>query len=225
MAALPRSNPATIEMLVSHDWSGNVRELKSVVERLNAFPDLGAAALSHVVGGGPVSGNGGGAFAGNYAELLALPFHEAKERVTEAFEKSYLTEHLKAANGVVTHAAQRIALPAAVAPPDAPAPRDLVERRRRVVSAGPNGDRLVFRLEFSGPKSSLSPFRAASALELQLPGEPVEAIQRAGLVVERVVRVVARDQLRLLRGVEERLRALERDVLIPARELEEHRRG
>ena len=44
-------------------------------------------------------------------QLLSLPYHEAKERVLESFEKTYLLEHLKAANGVVTRAAQRSGLP------------------------------------------------------------------------------------------------------------------
>ena len=44
-------------------------------------------------------------------QLLSLPYHEAKDRVLESFEKTYLLEHLKAANGVVTRAAQRAGLP------------------------------------------------------------------------------------------------------------------
>jgi hypothetical protein len=40
-------------------------------------------------------------------QLLSLPYHDAKERVLESFEKTYLLEHLKAAHGVVTRAAQR----------------------------------------------------------------------------------------------------------------------
>ena len=44
-------------------------------------------------------------------QLLSLPYHDAKERVLESFEKTYLLEHLKAANGVVTRAAQRAGLP------------------------------------------------------------------------------------------------------------------
>ena len=44
-------------------------------------------------------------------QLVALPYHEAKERVLESFEKTYFTEHLRAANGVVTRAAQRVGLP------------------------------------------------------------------------------------------------------------------
>ena len=44
-------------------------------------------------------------------QLLALPYHDAKDRVLESFEKTYLLEHLRAANGVVTRAAQRAGLP------------------------------------------------------------------------------------------------------------------
>lgn len=101
----------TIEMLGNHDWSGNVRELRSVVERLAAFPDLGEAALEKVLGDAPGRPPPSSRASSGHAELLALPFHEARDRVVEAFEKSYLTEHLRLAQGVVTHAAQRIGLP------------------------------------------------------------------------------------------------------------------
>ena len=44
-------------------------------------------------------------------QLLSMPYHDAKDRVLQSFEKTYLLEHLKAANGVVTRAAQRAGLP------------------------------------------------------------------------------------------------------------------
>src|SRR5439155_5760620 len=40
----------TIDMLTRHDWPGNVRELRNVVERLCAFPDLGAGAIARALG-------------------------------------------------------------------------------------------------------------------------------------------------------------------------------
>lgn len=98
----------TLDMLTRHDWNGNVRELRNVVERLCAFPDLGAGALANVLasrqessGPSPVLGD----------ELLSLPYHEAKDRVLESFERAYLSEQLRAAGSVVTRAAQRAGLP------------------------------------------------------------------------------------------------------------------
>ena len=105
----------TIEMLSRHDWPGNVRELRNVLERLAAFPDLGGGAIARALGknlepgGDETSGAKLRAEVNN--QLLSLPYHEAKDRVLESFEKTYLLEHLKAANGVVTRAAQRAGLP------------------------------------------------------------------------------------------------------------------
>jgi DNA-binding NtrC family response regulator len=104
----------TVEMLTRHDWPGNVRELRSVLERLAAFPDLGASAIARALGKSLDTGeeNSGAKLRNEMSQqLLSLPFHEAKDRVLESFEKTYLLEHLKAANGVVTRAAQRAGLP------------------------------------------------------------------------------------------------------------------
>lgn len=102
----------TIEMLTRHDWPGNVRELRNVVERLGAFPDLGANALARALGKvGDDETSDARLRAEMMKQLFSLPYHEAKERVLESFEKTYLNEHLRAANGVVTRAAQRVQLP------------------------------------------------------------------------------------------------------------------
>ncbi|MBX5484855.1 MAG: sigma 54-dependent Fis family transcriptional regulator [Myxococcaceae bacterium] len=102
----------TIEMLTRHDWPGNVRELRNVVERLCAFPDLGANALLKALGKSSEEETSDARLRSEMMKtLFALPYHEAKERVLESFEKTYLNEHLRAANGVVTRAAQRVKLP------------------------------------------------------------------------------------------------------------------
>ncbi len=105
----------TLEMLSRHDWPGNVRELRNVLERLAAFPDLGAGAIARALGKnlepGDEESSGAKLRAEMSNQLLSLPYHDAKDRVLESFEKTYLLEHLKAANGVVTRAAQRAGLP------------------------------------------------------------------------------------------------------------------
>jgi hypothetical protein len=104
-----------VDMLSRHDWPGNVRELRNVLERLDAFPDLGAGAIARALGKNLEASNDESSGAKLRAEmssqLLSLPYHDAKDRVLESFEKTYLLEHLKAANGVVTRAAQRAGLP------------------------------------------------------------------------------------------------------------------
>jgi DNA-binding NtrC family response regulator len=102
-----------IEMLTRHDWPGNVRELRAVLERLAAFPDLGASAIAKALGKNMDGEEASGKHLSQEMskQLLALPYHDAKDRVLESFEKTYLIEHLKAANGVVTRAAQRAGLP------------------------------------------------------------------------------------------------------------------
>ncbi|MEW6432255.1 MAG: sigma 54-interacting transcriptional regulator [Myxococcota bacterium] len=105
----------TVDMLARHDWPGNVRELRNVLERLAAFPDLGAGAIARALGKNLDTTNDESSGAKLRQEmsqqLLSLPYHDAKDRVLESFEKTYLLEHLKAANGVVTRAAQRAGLP------------------------------------------------------------------------------------------------------------------
>lgn len=99
-----------VEMLARHPFGGNVRELRTVVERLAAFPDLGAAALTAALAEAE-GGDGVALQREQLKRLLGLPFHEARDRVVEAFERQYLTEHLRVSRGVVTHAAQRVGLP------------------------------------------------------------------------------------------------------------------
>ncbi len=100
----------TVEMLSRHDWPGNARELRNVVERLAAFPDMGTNALVQALGK-PLDESTAAERQEISKQLLSLPYHEAKDRVLEGFEKTYLLEHLRAANGVVTRAAQRAGLP------------------------------------------------------------------------------------------------------------------
>jgi DNA-binding NtrC family response regulator len=105
----------TLEMLSRHDWPGNVRELRNVLERLAAFPDLGAGAIARALGknleGSDDESSGAKLRAEMSNQLLSMPYHDAKDRVLESFEKNYLSEHLRQAGGVVTRAAQRVGLP------------------------------------------------------------------------------------------------------------------
>src|SRR5690606_5930673 len=92
-------------------WPGNVQELRTVVERLCAFPELGAAAVGQALGVEAKPSRAARGMARLDERLLALPYHAAKERVLESFERTYFIEHLRASGGVVTRAARSAGLP------------------------------------------------------------------------------------------------------------------
>lgn len=102
-AALPDE---VLALLLRHDWPGNLRELRSVVERFTTFPELGPAALEQVLGGAAKRRDGA-----LLEAVLKLPYHDAKERLLERFERTYVVENLRAEGGNVTRAAQRMGLP------------------------------------------------------------------------------------------------------------------
>ncbi|HEY3358814.1 MAG TPA: sigma 54-interacting transcriptional regulator [Polyangia bacterium] len=93
-----------LAVLQSHDWPGNVRELRNVVERLAALPELRPEAVL-----GPGGGDAGGG-AGDEA-LTHLAYHDAKDRLLEAFERRYVTALLAQEGGVVARAAERAGVP------------------------------------------------------------------------------------------------------------------
>lgn len=98
-------NDRVLAMLMNHDWPGNVRELRNVVERLLLFPERPQAALA----ARPPGGDGAGLNVD--AEMLGLPFTEARRRVVDAFERAYLSAALDAAGGVVAKAAEVTGVP------------------------------------------------------------------------------------------------------------------
>jgi transcriptional regulator with GAF, ATPase, and Fis domain len=94
--------PAEIqELLVSHAWRGNVRELRNVIER---FAVLGSGRAA-----GPLLDDADRhAFVGGLPdEVVELPYHEARRIVVERFEREYLPRVLARAGGVVTRAAEQ----------------------------------------------------------------------------------------------------------------------
>ncbi|MFO0696042.1 MAG: sigma 54-interacting transcriptional regulator [Polyangiales bacterium] len=84
-----------LAVLARHDWPGNVRELRNVVERFVALRPLDATTLLEA----PLAtATATSAPSDPSNELLELPFHDAKARLLEAFERSYL-ERLLATHG------------------------------------------------------------------------------------------------------------------------------
>jgi DNA-binding NtrC family response regulator len=101
-----------MELLTRLPWPGNVRELRTAIERMSALPDLGPRAV-HLALVKPTLAEGIDPRPPieMIQKLVALPYHEAKQRVLESFERSYLAEHLRLADGIITHAANRAGLP------------------------------------------------------------------------------------------------------------------
>jgi len=83
-------------MLASYTWPGNVRELRNVIERWSLLGLRDARGLF----------DGAGAKEMPAEDLSHLPYHEARRRVLERFERAYLPRVLENAGGVVTRAAR-----------------------------------------------------------------------------------------------------------------------
>jgi DNA-binding NtrC family response regulator len=96
--ALPRH---VLDLFASHAWPGNVRELRNVVERLVVLPELDPQEL---LGAGATAAP---AVSPGDAEL---PFHEAKQRTTDRFERDYLQRLLDKHGGNISEVARVAAL-------------------------------------------------------------------------------------------------------------------
>ena len=86
----------TLRSFVAHPWPGNVRELRNAVERLAVIDDIPFAtpAAPEPAEGGP-------------AIDIRVPFKDAKNALTDDFERRYLTAMLEATGGNISEAARR----------------------------------------------------------------------------------------------------------------------
>jgi DNA-binding NtrC family response regulator len=80
--------PPVVAALTAHDWPGNLRELRNVIERLLAVGDLDSA-LARDVPSEPEN------------------YHASKRSAIDRFERAFVRVSLDACNGVVTRAAER----------------------------------------------------------------------------------------------------------------------
>lgn len=94
----------TLTALESHPWSGNVRELRNVVESAVA---LGSITLEGENNGGLQGGQGLDALGALSDDLIALPYREARARAVSAFERNYLSKLSEACSGNASEAARR----------------------------------------------------------------------------------------------------------------------
>jgi DNA-binding NtrC family response regulator len=90
-----------IEILTAYSWPGNVRELRNVVERLVVLPGEALASLrGEAQRRGPEIG-----------ALAELPFHEARQRWQDGFERQYLAAQLERTGRNVSQAARQAQIP------------------------------------------------------------------------------------------------------------------
>ncbi len=92
-----------LAMLRAHDWPGNLRELRNMVERLLVTPEQALADLQRPARLDPLD-------ASALAPFVDLPFHEAKARWQEIFERHFLAAQLDRSDGVIARAALRCGL-------------------------------------------------------------------------------------------------------------------
>jgi DNA-binding NtrC family response regulator len=99
----------TIVALSSHDWPGNLRQLRNVIERAVAL-SIGRTELDGSMLGldevQPRAGSG----AQSVQADVSVPFKDAKERLVETWERDYLETLLDECDGNVSQAARRAGL-------------------------------------------------------------------------------------------------------------------
>ncbi|MBX3160580.1 MAG: sigma 54-dependent Fis family transcriptional regulator [Deltaproteobacteria bacterium] len=102
---------ALLEQLERHDWPGNVRELRNVVERALSLGTAALAGLDLIADGprtfatGTLEEEVPARRAPSNADVLELPFKEAKAALVESFERDYLVALLARHRGNISRAA------------------------------------------------------------------------------------------------------------------------
>jgi DNA-binding NtrC family response regulator len=91
-----------LERLRRHDWLGNVRELRNVIERACAVSHGDRLELEDALDERPAATTGWTAPSVD----VDLPFKEAKARIVEAFERDYIQALLKRHNGNLSAASR-----------------------------------------------------------------------------------------------------------------------
>jgi DNA-binding NtrC family response regulator len=102
----PELSPQVMQLLLSHDWPGNVRELRNFAERFLALPGADPAMLLPRA----ESDEATDPDRPFLASVTKLPFHEAKRRWTDHFEKAYLMELFELEKGNVSAVARAAGL-------------------------------------------------------------------------------------------------------------------
>jgi transcriptional regulator with GAF, ATPase, and Fis domain len=93
-----------LAQLMAHDWPGNIRELRNIVERGLSL-ESGSLPLEVAGSVGELTGDAGDYSGGMHKDVLNKPFKEAKGLLVESFEREYLTHLLARHNGNISRAA------------------------------------------------------------------------------------------------------------------------
>jgi DNA-binding NtrC family response regulator len=96
-------SPDDISALRAYDWPGNVRELENFIERAVIRAAGDRTEIAATLGGTTMEAAEEGVEAPYFPDL---PFRDAKERVVSAFEKRYIKDALRRAEGKLTEAAR-----------------------------------------------------------------------------------------------------------------------
>jgi len=93
-----------LAQLMAHDWPGNIRELRNIVERGLSL-ESGSLPLEVAGSVGELTGDAADYAGGMHKDVLNKPFKEAKGLLVESFEREYLTHLLARHNGNISRAA------------------------------------------------------------------------------------------------------------------------
>lgn len=104
---VPAVSEATLAALAAHDWPGNVRQLRAVLERALVLASDAESLDLDLLGIGTAASTARPA-QGPGQELES--FKQAKERLIESWEREYLTRLLQRARGNISLAARRAGL-------------------------------------------------------------------------------------------------------------------
>jgi DNA-binding NtrC family response regulator len=96
-------SPEDLGRLRRHNWFGNVRELRNVIERACALSHGERLEIDEALDERPVVGAGAG-IAG--AINVDLPFKQAKAQIVDSFEREYIRTLLKRHNGNLSAASR-----------------------------------------------------------------------------------------------------------------------
>jgi DNA-binding NtrC family response regulator len=94
--------PGAMELLLSYNWPGNVREFQNAMERAMLLCEGGTISRSLF----PFIESAIEESQTDISMLAVLPYREAMERVSASIQKQYLIQVLKMFGGNVTHAAE-----------------------------------------------------------------------------------------------------------------------
>ena len=103
-SAVPQFSDSAMDMLQSHHWRGNVRELQNVVEHCAVLANAGSLIAPHEIvlhNEAPFGADVVGA-----PVMMNDAYHLAKEQVLAKFEKDYVTRLVARASGNMSRAAR-----------------------------------------------------------------------------------------------------------------------